>query len=241
MDTHFPAVTTLELVLATNSEQLTEQIANFKRQQGIRKLIAFCGGSAAAGPAQEAVLTDIFAHLRPFAPSVAILTGGTCGGLPEAATRLAHRHGLGVLAVVPACAKPENLLAEVACRIRVEALIDVSTWGSEAAVLLNLADAVVLLGGGAGTLIELANALKINEGRLRTRAAVLAPTPLRSPIVLAPVTGQGGVADLMPTLLANGIINRPLWDACLPAVPLHSGQEAAAYLLRALAFPDPAE
>ena len=230
MDTPFFDRTPLELFLSTTSEQLTKSIATFKYENGISKLIAVCGGSLVAGLGQEKVLADVFAQLQPFAPHVAILTGGTRGGLPEAATKLAHQYGLQVLAVVPACAKPANLMREVACRIQVESLVVNSTWGSESAVLMNIADGLVLMGGGAGTLTELANALKINEGRLRAPPL----TKGYAPIMIAPVSGYGGVADLLPALLANSIIKQSLWETCFPPATLHNGAEAATYLLHAL-------
>lgn len=221
------------VTLATNGYEVTQSVETFKREQGISTLIAICGGAEMQATQTKELLNDTVKKLA-FFPQVAIITGGTRGGVPEMATKLARQIGMKVIGVVPACVKPHNLLEEVDMRLTVDPLGYESVWGSESSLLTNLADAMIFIGGGAGTLIEMAQALKVNSSRLQPPKPGREAVYSRRPIAIAPVSGFGGVADLAPVFLAIALINQTIWERTFPSTPLRTGIDVANYLIRYL-------
>lgn len=148
---------------------------------------------------------------------IAVLTGGTKWGVPDAATRVARDLGLTTIGVYPLVAKMKkhslssDLLDLSVC---VHPFIDESCWGDESPIYTKLLDSVIVIGGGAGTMIEVSHLLKLNERRKSNQKWIL------------PVYGTGGTADKLsffpgkPTTMAK----------CVPAMPLTTGEEIVDFL-----------
>lgn len=162
--------------------------------------IAFSGGAEADREAVIRWICEFLDALRD--EQVLVVTGGTAGGVPGAASAAAAERQLPLLGVLPKrgwkYVAPEfTFAADVAtpdvvspdhrkCCVIVPPLFGESTWGDATSMFVAIADAIVAIGGSWGTCTELALALKVNESRLRRG---------ESPIVVLPVGWFPGVAD----------------------------------------------
>ncbi|MDE1919084.1 MAG: hypothetical protein KGH56_00075 [Patescibacteria group bacterium] len=131
------------------------------------------------------IVRDILLPLRGY--HIAVLTGGTAWGVPRIAAQTAHELGFYTIGVYPATAarKAKNMLPEgmLDLSVCVHPSIGESRWGDESAIYVKLLDAVVIIGGRAGTMVEVAHILKCNE---KSDARVKS---------ILPVSGTGGTAD----------------------------------------------
>jgi hypothetical protein len=84
---------------------------------------------------------------------------------------------------------------------------------------------MIVIGGGAGTLTECAHIQKINESLVNNNVR---------PKYVVPIHGTGGVADQLPYLWAKPRIR----NACMPMNHIHTGNEAAQYLIEKLDLAD---
>lgn len=225
---------------------ITALIEAFKRDFGVKFVLAFSGGADDENP----LLNHVSAHVRKMDLSedvrqavaqqieaarqsyieqivrhvliplrgyrIAVLSGGTKWGVPAAATKIAKECNFPTIGVFPLAAMgkhtlPPDLLDLAIC---VHPFAYKSQWGDESPVYTKTLDSVVVIGGGAGTMIEVAHILKLNE-RKDVR-----------PKHIVPVHGTGGTADKLsffpgkPGTMAISI----------PPSPIISGMEACRYL-----------
>lgn len=143
---------------------------------------------------------------------IAILTGGTKDGVPEIVSRAAKEQGFKTIGIYP----------EIGCKNFLgDDVIDIplcitsiyqdckqstqwqtpSYWGDESSVFAKALDAVVVIGGSAGTLIEMAYVLKMNAAILKSnKKGDSPPTKLK---YIVPVSGFGGVSDGLHQIWAD--------------------------------------
>jgi predicted Rossmann-fold nucleotide-binding protein len=163
---------------------------------GVTKILAFSGGSEApSGVEPRRYEQDVKQMIETIVSGfqgrpIAILCGGTGGGIPEYAARAAKSAQLKVIGVYPQRGREYVLGTDVLDYVvEVGPMGDGSYWGDESSLFASIPDAVVLIGGRTGTLIEVAHLLRINETRVKKGA----------PVKLIPVGGTFGVADLLRT------------------------------------------
>lgn len=231
------------------AEDFTPVVETFKKDRGVRFVLAFSGGADDSSPlfrhvveslksettsmengsdnverliskAKEEyvaeIVREVLMPLRGY--HIAILTGGTAWGVPAVATKVAKELGFPTIGVFPLAAflKKENMLPEgqLDLAVCVHPMLGTSQWGDEAAAYTKLLDAVIIVGGGAGTMVEVAHLLKQNEKKGSTAKHMI------------PVYGTGGTADKVsffpgkPETMAR----------CVPPHPIVSGTEACEYL-----------
>jgi predicted Rossmann-fold nucleotide-binding protein len=168
----------------------------------------------------ERLLQDIMKPLRGY--GVAILTGGTKWGVPKMAVQVARQHGFKTIGVLPKAGEHHSLEDDMLdLKIVVEPLIGEGAWGDEGPVWTSLIDGLIVIGGAAGTLTELAHIMKLNEARCKRGDR---------PKYMVPIHGTGGVADQVHQLWAKPAIR----DRSMPRDRVYSGAQAARLLIEAL-------
>lgn len=217
-------------------------INEFKKHHGIHKVIAFSGGSDTAlrgvpdnDPLQaqykefvkgfeERVIGDCLGKFRGY--QVAILTGGTKWGVPKTAATKAKEFRLKTIGIYPLAGKKYALGDDILdLSICVEPRFGESRWGDESPVYTKLLDASIVVSGSAGTLIECAHLLKMNEA-LNKRGL-----PIK---YIVPISGTGGVADGLPFVWTKPEIR----SLCMPHVRVLNGFQAADILREKLNLDD---
>jgi len=160
------------------------------------------------------IVRDILEPLRGY--RIAVLTGGTKWGVPDAATKVAKDLGFATIGVYPLTAKNKSALPPemLDLSVCVHPFIGDSSWGDESAIFTKLLDAVIVIGGGAGTMVEVAHLLKINEKKDARAKWII------------PVYGTGGTADKLsffpgkPETIAR----------CIPSMPIRTGVDVVEFL-----------
>ncbi len=195
------------------SMEIGKMVEKFKSEKGIKKIIAFSGGSEDKAEAVEEIITEIVIGLVDL--PIAILTGGTKWGVPKTATNVARASGLSVIGVYPERGE-KYVLPDLDLAIKIFPRYKESEWGDESEVFVKLSDAVVMLGGSFGTQIEYSHLMKMNERLVKNNTM---------PVYLVPVSGIGGWSQM--------IYDLPMTEdakSCLPASPIGNGQEVVAFL-----------
>lgn len=217
-------------------------IKKFKRQNAIDKIVAFSGGSDKKEEDVRNIIEDTIHILKNF--PVAILTGATKFGVPEFATQCAKDNGMRVIGIIPLAGKKHalpshyfdlqinvspsyaNMAGNSTPRLRDFTTNDYSQsfWGDESPLFAKLADAMVVIGGGSGTLIEVAHAMKINEELIK-------PDSHRRPIYIVPVLGVSGVSEVINFLPFKEEVKRKV----LPDNErIFTGKQVATFLIEKL-------
>lgn len=213
-------------------------VSAFLKQHGIGRIIGISGGSedklvgiCDEDPLQkqhadfqashhERLLRDALKRLRGY--RTAILTGGTRWGIPKLGLSLAREYGFRTIGVLPKAGEQHALGEDLLdLRIVVEPVIGPGAWGDEGPVWTSLIDGLIVIGGAAGTLTELAHIMKLNEGLCKRG---------ERPKYMVPIHGTGGVADQVHQLWAKPSIR----DRSMPRDRVYSGAEAARLLIEAL-------
>lgn len=216
------------------TEQIDQTVDDFMKRHGLHHVIAFSGGAStdlpgvsSDDPLQEQYkqvqkerelrivrsALNILRHYR-----IAVLTGGTRFGFPKTAVEVATEMELKTIGVFPKTAHEKGyVLDSLDLPICVHPHLGESSWGDESSVFCKLLDAAIVCGGGAGTLIEAAHLLKMNESLLKYEHPVK---------VIIPIHGTGGVADGLPFVWGKQEIK----IACMPQKPVLSGKDAAVYI-----------
>jgi len=225
-------------------------IHDFMKENGLHKIIAFSGGSdseisgiAADDPIQaqykefakaheERIIGDAIKKLSNY--QVAILTGGTKWGVPNTATIKAKEYGMKTIGVFPLAGRkhalPDNLLDISFC---VEPFVGESRWGDESPIFTNLLDGVIVYGGGAGTLIECAHILKMNEAIMKKRTT--SENEKNETVkFIVPIYGTGGVAEGLPFVWGKAEVRLE----CMPFKRVANGLEAVDILCQKLNLDD---
>lgn len=214
-----------------------ELVDEFKTKTAIRRIVAFSGGADSGlgedTPTEVATFLEermrreigqAVRFLRGY--NIAVLTGGTSFGVPAVAAQVAKEAGLATIGVFPLVGSPKALPGDVVdLRICVEPRYGESCWGDESPIFAKLLDGVIVYGGNAGTLVEAAHLLKINEARLKKRLA---------PKYIVPVTGSGGTADTLPFFPAKIGVR----SASMPGTSVTTAREAARVLAQKLNLDD---
>ncbi|MDD3067082.1 MAG: hypothetical protein PHO48_04615 [Candidatus Gracilibacteria bacterium] len=161
------------------------------------------------------IIRGILGPLRGY--RIAVQCGGTIWGVPKIAAQVAKEMGFHTIGVFPLVAKTkgyalgEDLLDLSVC---VHPMIDKSNWGDETPVYCKLPNATIVIGGGAGTMVEISHLLKMNEAK---------GVAIRH---IVPIFGTGGTADKVsffpgkPDVMAK----------CIPHHPVQTGEEVLHYL-----------
>lgn len=216
------------------TDQIDQAVDDFKKRHGLHHVIAFSGGASTDLPGvssddplhaqyeqvqkerEQRIVRSALNILRHY--RIAVLTGGTRFGFPKTAVEVAKEMDLKTIGVFPKTAMDKNyVLQELDLAVCVNAHYGDSAWGDESSVFCKLLDAVIVCGGGAGTLIEAAHLLKMNESLLKYEHPVK---------VIIPIHGTGGVADGLPFVWGKQEIK----IACMPQKPVLSGKDAAVYI-----------
>lgn len=221
------------------TDHIDQAVKEFLHRHGLHHVVAFSGGASTdlPGVAKDDPLQAQFGHvqkereirivrdalnvLRHY--RIAVLTGGTRFGFPQISAEIAKEMGLKTVGVFPqtACDKG-HVLSCLDLPICVVPAYGVSAWGDESSVFCKLLDAVIVCGGGAGTLIEAAHLLKMNESLVKKRKE----DDSIQPKIIVPIHGTGGVADGLPFVWGKQEIK----IACMPQHRVESGLDAAAYI-----------
>ncbi len=163
------------------------------------------------------IVRDVLGPLRGY--KIAILTGGTSWGVPAVAAEVAKEFGFPTIGVFPliATTKTSNMLPEgmLDLSICVHPTVGESMWGDEGVVYTKLLSAVIIIGGRAGTMVEVTHLLKQNENK---RFAM-------KPII--PITGTGGTADMLAYFPGN----QNVMAKSLPRHIITDGKGAFAHLI----------
>jgi len=158
---------------------------------------------------------------------VAILSGGTEGGIPELATRTAKRLSVPTIGVYPNQGQKYSLSDHLDLAIQtMPPDVGEGVFGTETPTFVNMLDAATIIGGSYGTLIEITTMLKTNIKR--SKEIDSDPKSEARPIYVAPISGTGGAADIVYDLAH--VFGRGA-ERSLPDIPTSTGQEAAAYLM----------
>jgi predicted Rossmann-fold nucleotide-binding protein len=223
-------------------ENYKSKVDEFKHHHGIHKIIGFSGGSddkllsvedddklqehykQLKDGLHRRIITDALNKLRGY--EVAILTGGTEGGIPELAATIAKELGFKTIGVYPKKGEKYSLGSDLLdLSICVDSQIGESMWGDEGAVWTGLIDGTVVIGGGAGTLTECAHLQKINESYI-SKGII--------PKFIVPIHGTGGVSDILPHIWTKPHVR----NASMPKERIYSGLEASECLIEALSLED---
>lgn len=232
-DHHHSLLTTRTIIGQGDAEQgVTEVVQAFLQHHGLHHVIAFSGGADTDFPGaspevaslltqatqarQVEVVTEALRLLQGH--RVAILSGGTRWGVPATALSLAKTYGFKTIGIYPSTGARHALPPEaIDLAICVGPHIFDSCWGDESALFCRLLDGVIVYGGGAGTAVEMAHLLKINEARIKRG---------ERPKFIVPVWGSGGTADALPYMPAKPAVRA----RCMPQTQITSGRDAALLL-----------
>lgn len=155
-----------------------------------RLFIGFCGGADEHSERVEQCVRDI---VQAFDSRFVGVCGGTVDGVPGIVAATLAQHHIPIVGVLPVRAewKASPHLTHI---VSVSPRLGDSCWGDESEVLVKLCDIMFFFGGGWGTVIELAHAMKINQMHLAHRD---------EPIILVLLTSFGGtlatVAQTVPS------------------------------------------
>jgi len=193
-------------------QHISEQLQLLARTDDERELLKKQVESAV----DDYIATIVRAILKPLRGyRIAVQSGGTKWGVPRIAIEVARECGFPTIGVYPQLAEQKHALREkLDLSVCVHPQIYQSSWGDEASVFTKLLDGVVVIGGNAGTLVEMAKILKLNE---RKGIAIKH---------IVPIYGTGGAANSM--LSFPGKLKT--MAACLPAHRITTGREAVEYL-----------
>jgi predicted Rossmann-fold nucleotide-binding protein len=234
------AIFSKEVVVAS-ATPLSEIITAFKHERGIHCVIAISGGSDSRPEGiddekleaqwkdvmerkEQAIIGAFMRRLQGY--RIGILCGGTKWGVPKRAATEAKRFGLTTIGVYPLAGRKHALGPDLLdLRICVEPGYSTSFWGDESPLYAKLLDGVVVYGGGAGTLVEVAHILKINEALIDKD---------EKPKLIVPLSATGGVADGVPFLWGKADVRKKT----IPANKIVSGTDAAQLLINELNLDD---
>lgn len=163
------------------------------------------------------VVADILRPLRGY--RIAVQTGGTKWGVPRVATEVAKELSFVTIGIHPLAAKigKDRTLSSdlIDLSICVHPGIGESRWGDESPHFVHCLDGAIVIGGAAGTMVEVAHLLKINE------AKDMVPKKM-----IIPIIGTGGTADQVPSFPGKPQV----MSTCLPSKPITNGHDASVFL-----------
>jgi predicted Rossmann-fold nucleotide-binding protein len=182
----------------------------------IRAIVSFSGGSDEKESIISPIVEECIELLSPY--KVAIASGGTMFSVQKKAIDCALAAELPTIGVMPERGiKYQN--PEVGLILPVPPSYPPSHWGDDSEVFAKISNAVVVLGGGFGTLVEIAHILKVNEDRFRHPEE-------GKPIVFCPIANLGGASDIVEYLIFKDALRQ-----CLPEEKISTGKDAAQFII----------
>lgn len=230
-----------EEIIVSPRVDLTGLIKRFKDEYGLHQVIAFSGGcddhpegiedktlelalSDAMHRKEQHIIAAAIRRLQGY--RIAVLCGGTKWGVPNTAAHEAKSVGLMTIGVYPFTGKKHAHGSDLLdLRICVEAEYGESRWGDESSIYAKLLDGVLVYGGGAGTLVEVAHILKMNE-------AILSKN--ENAKIIVPISGTGGVADGIPFIWGKPQVRKK----SIPQERVSNGRRAAELFIERLNLDD---
>lgn len=189
-------------------------LGKFYVLSGIRCLIAISGGSDNHDEAVTVIISELLTGLKD--TRVGVLSGGTEGGIPEIATKLARDFSFPTVGVFPKDGRKYALLDKLDFAIEaLPPLYGKAGFGTETPTFIAIASGMTVIGGEFGTLAEVASVLKNNKSRLKKG---------EEPVYLCPIRGLGGVAELIGTFPRIEQMS-----SALPEAPIYNGRAAASF------------
>lgn len=200
--------------LYTEGTDLIRVTEGFLTEHGLSGVVAFSGGLNPKDAGSERRAQDMLHEiLDGFAPNrFAVQSGGTKWDIPWLAIQAARNQNMKTIGIYPRHGQkhaiPSDLIdlaievGPVAVRAGEERP---GQWGDESSTFANMADVIVVIGGGPGTMVEVGLAMKRNGEATRKT-------------VIVPMLGFGGIADLLPKISetishGNGHLIRPIRTA----------------------------
>jgi len=170
--------------LCDTYEEIWNAVEKLKKEFGVELIIAFSGWgnwlndyfwsenedlkekvSEFIDSKKREIIEWFIKRLRDY--KVAILTGWTKWDVPKIAVEEANKYHIPTIWVLPERGKKYSLEEKLNLEIIISPIYQESQFGDESSIFSKLADAIIVLWGWAGTLIEIAHVLKINEARLK--------------------------------------------------------------------------
>lgn len=235
-------------IRGNSEEDFTHHFDEFRKEHGIHFVLAFSGGADDSSPQIEHVVKALTPQnqsdteslsldekikdakdeyvariirdiLRPLTGhKLAILTGGTNWGVPRVATRIANEFNIKTIGVFPLRATDDALINELDFSVCVHPMLRDSEWGDESPIFTKLLDGVIVMGGGAGTMVEVSHILKLNERYIKK------DMPIKH---IVPVLGTGGTADKLPFFPGKASV----MSKCVPSKAFVDGTQVYNYLV----------
>jgi predicted Rossmann-fold nucleotide-binding protein len=235
-------------IRGNSEDDFTHHFDDFKKEHGIHFVLAFSGGADDNSPQIEHVVRTLTSNNREnldekalkdmidnakdgYVAEIvknilsqfkdhkfAVLTGGTNWGVPRVATKIARDLGIKTIGVFPLTGMDDALTDELDFSVCVHPMLKESEWGDESPAFTKLLDAVVVIGGGAGTMVEVSHLLKLNERNLKKKR------PVKH---IIPVLGTGGTADKLSFFPGKPAV----MASCIPAKPFVTGAQVREYLI----------
>lgn len=196
--------------------RVSNALSSFLTENNLQFVIGLSGGS------EHLTQREAIGLISDFVDTIqdsrcAILTGGTQGGIPEWGVKIARASSVPTIGVFPSKGRKYALYPELDLAIEThDPTIGEGTFGTETPSFVQLLDGATVIGGSFGTLTEVATILKVNNGRVKKG---------QNPIYLCPISGTGGVADVLSTLPDIGAVR-----GCLPEQEIRTGKNAALFL-----------
>lgn len=199
--------------------KVEDLIVNFRTRFNIDYILAISGGSENGEDYVYSTIHDFVKFLMN--ERIAILTGGTKGGVPEIGIKLAREVGLPTVGVFPQMGRKDVLFDYLDFAIETSPpTIGPAGYGSETPSFAALPDGMVVMGGSFGTLVEVATVLKGNKKKIQKGLI---------PVYVGPVKGSGGVADVIDCIPDIDSVR-----ACLPETEIRNGVDAARFMMNKL-------
>lgn len=225
----------------SSSSDINKAVRNWKKKKGIEILIGFWGGtdtklegvdndeiqdvySSVLNTIQATIIKNTVQILSDY--RVGIISGGTSWGVPRVAIEEAKRYQMATIGIYPSCGHKYVLTDGLLdLKIQVNSSYQDSRWGDESVFMTKMIDAAIIIGGGAGTLVECAHVLKANEAIIKQKGR---------PKILIPIAKTGGVADGIHFLYGKQHVKA----ITLPKKAVYSGQDAAKIIINRLSLDD---
>jgi len=199
------------------------EFERFMKENDLTHVIGFSGGSDKQKSQVQSILSDSMVYLKNY--PVAILTGGTCWGIPNYATEIAKDYGLKTIGVMPTRGvKYETNGLDL--KLVAEPKFASSEYGDESEIFAKIVNGVEIIGGSAGTAIETFHILKIND-RIIDYAKKGKSDEV--PKIIAPIKGIAGFSSEIYKL---GLCEK--MPECMPDQPIYEGGDAAKFILNRL-------
>ena len=191
----------LTIAFSGDSETKLPQLAHDRSPKSLELQAAF---SKLQADRTEQLVQEFLQKFAGLEHHIAILTGGTKNGIPEKVSNAAKQQGFKTIGIYPETGCKHFLGDDIIdipicitstyqdCKQSIHWATS-SYWGDESSMFAKTLDAVVVIGGSAGTLIEMAYVLKMNAAILKAKKKGEAGSNKLKYIV--PVSGFGGVSE----------------------------------------------